>query len=110
MSEQRRTGNILGEYKGLQVPGFDRTITDEDVMESLRRLQAQVAVLAGTAAVDPVSQPAPAKVKPAARKAAKKAAPVKKPAAKKAPAKKVPAKKVPAKKAAARTTSRARDR
>ena len=41
MSEQRRTGIILGEYKGLQVPGFDRTITDEDVMESLRRLQAQ---------------------------------------------------------------------
>ena len=36
MSEQRRTGIILGEYKGLQVPGFDRTITDEDVMESLR--------------------------------------------------------------------------
>ncbi len=41
MSEQRRTGIILGEYKGLQVPGFDRAITDEDVMESLRRLQAQ---------------------------------------------------------------------
>ena len=41
MSEQRRTGIILGEYKGLQVPGFDRTITDEDVMESLRHLQAQ---------------------------------------------------------------------
>lgn len=71
----------------------------------LRRLQAQVAVLVGTAAVDPVAQPAPAKVKPAAHKAAKKAAPVKKPAAKKAPAKKAPAKRT-----AARTTSRARDR
>jgi len=71
-----------------------------ELERSLRRLQAQVAVLAGTAAVDPVSQPAPAKVKPAARKAAKKAA----------PAKKAPAKKVSAKKAASRASTRARDR
>ncbi len=32
-----------------------------ELERSLRRLQAQVAVLAGTAAVDPVAQPAPAK-------------------------------------------------
>ena len=54
-----------------------------ELERSLRRLQAQVAVLAGTAEVDPVAQPAPAKVKPVARKAAKKAAPVKKAAAEK---------------------------
>lgn len=71
-----------------------------ELERSLRRLQAQVAVLAGTAAVDPVSQPAPAKVKPAARKAARKAA----------PAKKASAKKVSAKKAASRASTRARDR
>ena len=53
-----------------------------ELERSLRRLQAQVAVLAGTAAVDPVAQPTPAKVKPAARKAAKRAAPAKKVAAK----------------------------
>ena len=33
-----------------------------ELERSLRRLQAQVAVLAGTAEVDPVAQPAPAKV------------------------------------------------
>ena len=76
-----------------------------ELERSLRRLQAQVAVLAGTAAVDPVAQPAPAKVKPTTRKAAKKAAP-----AKKASAKKTPAKKAPAKKATPRTSARARDR
>ncbi|ALA83023.1 class III poly(R)-hydroxyalkanoic acid synthase subunit PhaE [Stenotrophomonas maltophilia] len=81
-----------------------------ELERSLRRLQAQVAVLAGTATVDPVAQPAPAKVKPAARKAAKKAAPANKAAPSKAPAKKVPARKAPAKKAAARTSSRTRDR
>ncbi|HCL43286.1 MAG TPA: class III poly(R)-hydroxyalkanoic acid synthase subunit PhaE, partial [Pseudomonas sp.] len=71
-----------------------------ELERSLRRLQAQVAVLAGTAEVDPVAQPAPAKVKPAVRKAAKKAAPAKKAAAKKASAKK----------AAPRTSTRTRDR
>ena len=62
-----------------------------ELERSLRRLQAQVAVLAGTAAVDPVAQPAAAQVKPAPRKAAKKATPGKKAAAKKAPAKKTTA-------------------
>ncbi|KAG0731558.1 hypothetical protein G6F23_015189 [Rhizopus arrhizus] len=81
-----------------------------ELERSLRRLQAQVAVLAGTATVAPVAQPAPAKVKPAARKAVKKAAPANKAAPSKAPAKKVPARKAPAKKAAARTSSRTRDR
>ena len=71
-----------------------------ELERSLRRLQAQVAVLAGTAEVDPVAQPAPAKVKPAARKAAKKTV----------PAKKAPAKKSSAKKAAPRNSTRARDR
>ncbi len=71
-----------------------------ELERSLRRLQAQVAVQAGTAAVDPVAQPAPAKVKPAARKAAKKTA----------PAMKAPAKKAAAKKPQSRTSSRARDR
>jgi class III poly(R)-hydroxyalkanoic acid synthase PhaE subunit len=70
-----------------------------ELERSLRRLQAQVAVLAGTAAVDPVAQPAPAKVKPAARTAAKKAAPAKKP----------PAKKTSAKTAAPRASARARN-
>jgi class III poly(R)-hydroxyalkanoic acid synthase PhaE subunit len=72
-----------------------------ELERNLRRLQAQVAVLAGTDAVDPVAQPAPARVKPVARKPAAKKAP-----AKKAPAKKVPAKKAPAKKATSRTTTR----
>lgn len=72
-----------------------------ELERSLRRLQAQVAVLAGTAEVDPVAQPAPAKVKPAARRAPKKpaAAP---PAAKKA----TTSRKTPAKPAARRTTTR----
>jgi len=74
-----------------------------ELERSLRRLQAQVAVLAGTAEVDPVAQPAPAKVKPTARKAAKKAAP-----AKKAPAKRTSAKKTSAKKAAPRAGARDR--
>ena len=77
-----------------------------ELERSLRRLQAQVAVLAGTAEVDPVAQPAPAKVKPVARKAAKKAAPAKKSAAAKPPAKKAATKKAPAKPAARRTTAR----
>ena len=64
-----------------------------ELERGLRRLQAQVAMLAGTASVDPVAQPAPAKVKPATRKAAKKAAPVTEPAAKKTAARKAPAKK-----------------
>ncbi|HIE5094737.1 class III poly(R)-hydroxyalkanoic acid synthase subunit PhaE [Stenotrophomonas maltophilia] len=87
-----------------------------ELERSLRRLQAQVAVLAGSAVVDPVAQPAPAQVKPAARKAARPAAPVKKaavkrPTAKKAVAKQAPAKKAPAKKPAAATgASRARVR
>lgn len=71
-----------------------------ELERSLRRLQAQVAVLAGTAEVDPVAQPAPAKVKPVARKAAKKAT----------PAKKAAAEKTSARKAAPRTSARARDR
>ena len=41
MSEQSKKKIILGEYKGLKVPGFDRTITEEDVMNRLRQLQAQ---------------------------------------------------------------------
>ena len=72
-----------------------------ELERNLRRLQAQVAVLAGTDAVDPVAQPAPARVKPVARKPAAKKAP-----AKKAAAKNVPAKKAPAKKATSRTTTR----
>ncbi|MEN5273220.1 class III poly(R)-hydroxyalkanoic acid synthase subunit PhaE [Stenotrophomonas lactitubi] len=71
-----------------------------ELERNLRRLQAQVAVLAGTEAVDPVAQPAPARVKPVARKPAAKKAPAKKAAAK------VPAKKAPAKKATSRTTTR----
>ncbi|MNT44488.1 Poly(R)-hydroxyalkanoic acid synthase subunit [compost metagenome] len=67
-----------------------------ELERSLRRVQAQVAALAGTDAVDPVAQPAPARVKPVARK----------PAAKKAAAKKPAAKKAPAKKAATRATTR----
>lgn len=77
-----------------------------ELERSLRRLQAQVAVLAGTAEVDPVAQPAPARVKPAARKAAKKAAPAKKSAVAKPAARKAATKKVPAKPAARRTTAR----
>ncbi|HFK2919506.1 TPA: class III poly(R)-hydroxyalkanoic acid synthase subunit PhaE [Stenotrophomonas maltophilia] len=76
-----------------------------ELERSLRRVQAQVAALAGTAAVDPVAQPAPAKVKPGARKASTKAAP-----AKKASANKRAAKKAPAKKRGAATSARARDR
>ncbi|MNC52985.1 Poly(R)-hydroxyalkanoic acid synthase subunit [compost metagenome] len=64
-----------------------------ELERSLRRVQAQVAALAGTDAVDPVAQPAPARVKPVARKPAAKKAAAKKPAAKKAAAKKAPAKK-----------------
>ncbi|WP_414495362.1 class III poly(R)-hydroxyalkanoic acid synthase subunit PhaE [Stenotrophomonas maltophilia] len=82
-----------------------------ELERSLRRLQAQVAVLAGTAAVDPVAQPAPAKVKPATRKPAKKAAPATPPAAKKTAVRKAPASKpAAATKAAPRSTSRARAR
>ncbi|WP_313179248.1 class III poly(R)-hydroxyalkanoic acid synthase subunit PhaE [Stenotrophomonas sp.] len=77
-----------------------------ELERSLRRLQAQVAVLAGTAEVDPVAQPAPARVKPAARKPAKKAAPAKKSAAPKPAGKKAATKKAPAKPAARRTTAR----
>ena len=75
-----------------------------ELERSLRRLQAQVVAMAGTGEVDPVAQPAPAKVKPVARKAAKKAAPAKKAAAKKAPAKKAAPKEAP------RTSTRTRDR
>lgn len=81
-----------------------------ELERSLRRLQAQVAVLAGTAAVDPVAQPAAAKVKPAPRKAAKRAAPVNKAAAKTAPARKAPAKKAPAQKTTARAAPKVRGR
>lgn len=77
-----------------------------ELERSLRRLQAQVAVLAGTAEVDPVAQPAPARVKPVVRKPAKKAAPAKKSAAPKPAAKKAATKKAPAKPAARRTTAR----
>ena len=54
-----------------------------ELERSLRRPGAGGGELAGTAEVDPVAQPAPAKVKPVARKAAKKAAPAKKVAAEK---------------------------
>lgn len=67
-----------------------------ELERSLRRVQAQVALLAGTATVDPVAQPAPAKVAPVARKATRK----------KAPAKKAAAKKASAAKAASRSTAR----
>ncbi|PWB29398.1 class III poly(R)-hydroxyalkanoic acid synthase subunit PhaE [Stenotrophomonas sp. SPM] len=77
-----------------------------ELERSLRRLQAQVAVLVGTAEVDPVAQPAPARVKPAARKPANKAAPAKKSAAPKPPAKKAATEKTPAKPASRRTTAR----
>lgn len=66
-----------------------------ELERSLRRLQAQVVAMAGAGEVDPVAQPAPAKVKPVARKAAKKAAPAKKAAAKKAPAKRAAPKTAP---------------
>ena len=74
-----------------------------ELERSLRRLQAQVAAMAGTGGVDPVAQPAPAKVKPAVRKAAKKSAPAK-------PAKQAAAKKAPAKKGASGSTTRVRAR
>lgn len=78
-----------------------------ELERSLRRLQAQVTVLAGTATVDPAAQPAPARVKPGTRRAAaKKAAPTPKAAVKKAAVKKAAAKRAPARKATSRTSSR----
>jgi len=77
-----------------------------ELERSLRRLQAQVAVLAGTDAVDPVAQPAPARVKPVARKPVKKAAPAKKAPTTRPAAKKAAEKKAPAKPAARRSAAR----
>lgn len=76
-----------------------------ELERSLRRLQAQVAMLAASPAVDPVAQPAPANVKPAARKASTRAA-AKKAAKKAAPATRASARKAPAGKAAPRSTPR----